>query len=68
MLCRNCNRETLEGAAFCTHCGTAVRYSCPRVRRITRRRDVTATLAAQACWLTMHKNRMLQPDLQRLTG
>ena len=29
MLCRNCNRETLEGAAFCTHCGTAVRYSCP---------------------------------------
>lgn len=29
MLCRNCNRETLQGAAFCTHCGTAVRYSCP---------------------------------------
>ena len=29
MLCRNCNRETLEGAAFCTHCGTSLRHSCP---------------------------------------
>ena len=29
MLCRNCNRETLEGAAFCIHCGTPLSHSCP---------------------------------------
>ena len=29
MLCRNCNRETLEDAAFCIHCGTPMRHSCP---------------------------------------
>lgn len=29
MLCGNCNHETLEGAAFCTHCGTPLRHSCP---------------------------------------
>ena len=28
MLCRNCNLETVEGAAFCTHCGTPLRLSC----------------------------------------
>ena len=28
MLCRNCNLETVEGAAFCTHCGTSLRLSC----------------------------------------
>ena len=29
MLCRNCDRETLEGASFCTHCGNPLRHSCP---------------------------------------
>ena len=29
MLCRNCGRETLEGASFCTHCGNPLRHSCP---------------------------------------
>ena len=28
MLCGNCNHETLEGAAFCTHCGTAMSRIC----------------------------------------
>ena len=29
MLCRNCNNETLEGAAYCTQCGTPMLHSCP---------------------------------------
>ena len=29
MLCRNCDRETLAGASFCTHCGNPLRHSCP---------------------------------------
>ena len=29
MLCRNCNRETVEGAAYCTHCGTPMLHECP---------------------------------------
>ena len=29
MLCRNCNNETLDGAAFCTQCGTPMLHSCP---------------------------------------
>ena len=28
MLCRNCNNETLEGAAFCTQCGSPVLLDC----------------------------------------
>ena len=27
MLCRNCDRETLEGASFCTHCGNRGRFT-----------------------------------------
>lgn len=28
MLCRNCNNETLEGAAFCTQCGSPILIDC----------------------------------------
>ena len=28
MLCRNCNNETLEGAAFCTQCGSPILVDC----------------------------------------
>ncbi len=29
MLCHNCNLETVEGAAFCTHCGMPMLHGCP---------------------------------------
>ena len=28
MVCRNCNQETLEGAAFCTQCGSPILLDC----------------------------------------
>ena len=29
MLCPNCDKETLEGALYCTQCGTPMLHSCP---------------------------------------
>ena len=50
MLCRNCNLETDEGAAFCTHCGTSLRLSCESCQAENPQEAPTATPAGEACW------------------